>query len=127
MIIITLHFNAVLMKLWESSLYHSSLLVKLTLNSILGALLYDLKRKVELTAQVIFRRLQMPACESKVLSAKRTLLLMPFHSESGHHVLITMRCAKQSRPINSVLDEDYLQEVEMLRPGTKIPHPTTVQ
>ena len=79
MIIITLHFNAVLMKLWESSFYHLSLLVKLTPNSILGALLYDLKRKMELMAQVIFRRLQMPACKSKVLSAKRTLLLMSFH------------------------------------------------
>ncbi|KIM37134.1 hypothetical protein M413DRAFT_423594, partial [Hebeloma cylindrosporum] len=49
------------------------------------------------------------------------------YSESGHRVLIAMRCAKQSRPINSVLDEDYLREVEMLRPGTKVPHPTTVQ
>jgi hypothetical protein len=49
------------------------------------------------------------------------------YSESGHHVLIAMQCAKQSWPINSVLDEDYLQEVEMLRPGTKVPHATTVQ
>ena len=49
------------------------------------------------------------------------------YSESGHRVLIAMRCAKQSRPINTVLDEDYLQEIQMLRPGTKIPHPTTVQ
>jgi len=49
------------------------------------------------------------------------------YSESGHCVLIAIRCAKQSQPINSVLDEDYLQEVEMLRPGTKMPHATTVQ
>ena len=79
MIITTLHFDAMLMRLRESGLYHLFLLVKLIPNSILGALLYDLERKVELMAQVIFRRLQMPACESKVLSAKRILLLMPFH------------------------------------------------
>ena len=49
------------------------------------------------------------------------------YSESGHNVLIAMRCAKQSRSTNSVLDEDYRWEVEMLRPGTKVPYPTTVQ
>jgi len=49
------------------------------------------------------------------------------YSESGHRVLIAIRCAKQSRPINAILDEDYRHEVEMLRPGTRIPHPTTVQ
>lgn len=49
------------------------------------------------------------------------------YSESGHRVLNALRCAKQSRPANSVLDEDYQWEVEMLCPGTKLPHPTTVQ
>jgi len=49
------------------------------------------------------------------------------YSESGHHVLIAMWRAKQQRLINSVLDEDYLWEVEMLRPRTKVLHPTTVQ
>ena len=49
------------------------------------------------------------------------------YSESGHCVLIAMRCAKQSRSTNSVLDEDYRWEVEMLCPGTKVPYPMTVQ
>jgi hypothetical protein len=49
------------------------------------------------------------------------------YSEAAHHALIALRCAKNARPINSVLDDDYKHEVEMLRPGTKIPHPMTVQ
>jgi hypothetical protein len=75
----TLRFNAALMRLQETGLYHSFSLVKIILNFILGGLLYELERKVELMAQVIFRRLQMPACESKVLTAKKMLLLMQFH------------------------------------------------
>ncbi|KAF8985715.1 hypothetical protein BDQ17DRAFT_1260059, partial [Cyathus striatus] len=35
-------------------------------------------------------------------------------------------CTKNYCPFNSVLDEEYQMEVEMLRPGTKIPHPITV-
>jgi len=75
----TLCFNAVLMRLWETGLYHLFSLVKLIPNFILGALLYELERKMELMALVIFRRLQMPACKSKVSSSKRILLLMQFH------------------------------------------------
>jgi len=36
------------------------------------------------------------------------------YSEAGHRALIALRCAKNARPINSVLDEDYRLEVEML-------------
>jgi len=78
MITITLPLNATLTRPLVNSLYHLYLHVKLILNSILLALLYRLGRKVVLMAQVIFRRLQMPACESKVLSTKRILLLMQF-------------------------------------------------
>ncbi|KAF8799387.1 hypothetical protein BYT27DRAFT_7217763 [Phlegmacium glaucopus] len=49
------------------------------------------------------------------------------YSEPAHRALIALRCAKNARPINSVLDDDYKLEVEMLQPGTKIPHPMTVQ
>jgi len=49
------------------------------------------------------------------------------YSEAAHRALIALHCAKNGRPFNSVLDEDYHQEVQMLRPGTKIPHPITVQ
>lgn len=48
------------------------------------------------------------------------------YSAAGHRALIALRCAKSHRPFNSVLDEDYQTEVEMLRPGTVIPHPITV-
>ncbi|KAF8806861.1 hypothetical protein BYT27DRAFT_7068410, partial [Phlegmacium glaucopus] len=51
---------------------------------------------------------------------------IPYTPET-HRALIALRCAKHSRPINSILDDDYRTEVEMLRPGTPIPHPTTVQ
>jgi len=49
------------------------------------------------------------------------------YSEAAHCALIVLRCAKNAHPINSVLDEDYRLEVEMLRPGTKLPHPMTIQ
>lgn len=48
------------------------------------------------------------------------------YSVAAHHALIALRCAKNHRPFNSVLDEDYQTEVNMLRPGTKLPHPHTV-
>ena len=49
------------------------------------------------------------------------------YSEANHRALIALRCAKSARPINMVMDEDYLAEVEMLRPGTVVPSPNTVQ
>ena len=49
------------------------------------------------------------------------------YSESAHHAFIVLRCATSSQPINLVLDEDYQMEVEMLRPGTHLPHPMIVQ
>jgi hypothetical protein len=48
------------------------------------------------------------------------------YSESAHRALIVLWCAKYHRPLNMVLDEEYKQEVELLRPGTKLPHPTTL-
>jgi hypothetical protein len=49
------------------------------------------------------------------------------YSEANHRTLIALRCAKSARPINMVMDEDYLAEVEMLRPGTLVPSTNTVQ
>ena len=48
------------------------------------------------------------------------------YTASNHRALIAIRCAKNSRPINEILDEEYRQEVQMLRPGAVVPHPTTV-
>lgn len=48
------------------------------------------------------------------------------YSEPAHRALIALRCAKNARPINSVLDDDYKLEVEMLWPGTKLLHSMTV-
>jgi hypothetical protein len=48
------------------------------------------------------------------------------YSEATHRALIALRCAKYQRPFNSVVDEEYKIEVNMLRPGTKIPHPSTI-
>jgi hypothetical protein len=50
----------------------------------------------------------------------------PHYSSAAHRTLIALRCAKNHRPFNSVLDEDYRAEVEMLRPGTVLPAPQTV-
>lgn len=48
------------------------------------------------------------------------------YSVAAHRALIALRCAKNHRPFNSVLDEDYQMEVQMLRPGTVLPHPITI-
>jgi hypothetical protein len=65
-------------------------------------------------------------CEKKqgIDHPKPTSTPTPY-SEARHRALIALRCAKQARPINMILDDDYRQEVEMLRPGTVTPHPTT--
>jgi hypothetical protein len=55
-----------------------------------------------------------------------TTLVVPPYSEAAHRALIALRCAKHHRSFNSVLDDDYQVEVEMLRPGTRLPHPSTV-
>ena len=57
---------------------------------------------------------------------KPTSSAIPY-TEAGHRALIALRCAKNACPINSVLDEDYRLEVEMLRPGTKLPRAMSVQ
>jgi len=49
------------------------------------------------------------------------------YSPDAHRALIAICCARSSCPINSVIDEDYQREVQMLRLGTKLPLPQTVQ
>ncbi|KAF8232943.1 hypothetical protein L208DRAFT_1205799, partial [Tricholoma matsutake] len=51
--------------------------------------------------------------------------LVPY-TPAGHRTLIALQSANNHRPFNSVLDEDYQAEVEMLQPGTIIPSPQTV-
>lgn len=48
------------------------------------------------------------------------------YSYLKHRALIATRCAASKRPFNSVTDPYYIQEVEMLRPGTKLPSPAMV-
>ncbi|KAF9521711.1 hypothetical protein CPB83DRAFT_747544, partial [Crepidotus variabilis] len=48
------------------------------------------------------------------------------YSTANHCTLIAMRCAKIARPINTILDDEYQAEVEMLHPGITVPHPSTV-
>lgn len=57
---------------------------------------------------------------------KRDETTIPYSPEA-HRALIALCCAKSSCPINSVLDDDYQREVQMLRPGTKLPSANTVQ
>ena len=49
------------------------------------------------------------------------------YSEANHCALIALHCAKSACPINMVVDEDYLAEVEMLHPGTVVASPNMVQ
>ncbi|KAF8218883.1 hypothetical protein L208DRAFT_1013567, partial [Tricholoma matsutake] len=48
------------------------------------------------------------------------------YTPAGHCTLIALQCAKNHCPFNSVLDDDYQAEVEMLQPRTIIPSPQTV-
>ncbi|KAF9471508.1 hypothetical protein BDN70DRAFT_781292, partial [Pholiota conissans] len=48
------------------------------------------------------------------------------YSPAAHRVLLALRCAKSLRPFHAVTDEDYLREVEILRPGTAVPSEMTV-
>ena len=48
------------------------------------------------------------------------------YSPANHRTLLALRCAKNMRPFNFVSDPLYIAEVNMLRPGTKLPDPTTV-
>lgn len=66
---------------------------------------------------------QHGADEEPTASTNKPLLS---YSHSGHRALIAARCASSRRPFNSVTDPYYIQEVEMLRPGTKLPTPRTV-
>ncbi|KAF8218951.1 hypothetical protein L208DRAFT_1159443, partial [Tricholoma matsutake] len=50
----------------------------------------------------------------------------PPYSEAAHCAPIALRCVKNHRPLNSVLDEDYKTEVQMLWSGMKVPHSMTV-
>lgn len=48
------------------------------------------------------------------------------YSPAAHRAFIALRSAKSNRPFNAVADEDYLGEVQMLRPGAVLPSPITV-
>ncbi|KAF8595924.1 hypothetical protein BDV93DRAFT_455826, partial [Ceratobasidium sp. AG-I] len=48
------------------------------------------------------------------------------YSVAKHRTLIAIQCAQNKRSFNSVADDLYRQEVELLRPGTSLPSPTTV-
>ena len=47
-------------------------------------------------------------------------------TEVRHRAIVALRCAASHRAFNMVNDSFYKQEVELLRPGTKIPSPRTV-
>jgi hypothetical protein len=56
----------------------------------------------------------------------RILIHAPPYSEAAHRTIIALRSATSHHPFNTVADKYYKMEVELLRPGTKIPFPKTV-
>lgn len=48
------------------------------------------------------------------------------YTKARHRTLIALRCAIDKRPYDSISDELYIEEVDLLRPGTKLPSPSTV-
>jgi hypothetical protein len=51
---------------------------------------------------------------------------MSTYSEAKHRAMIALRCAPSHRPFRSIQDTFYVHEVEMRRPGTKLPSLQTV-
>ena len=49
------------------------------------------------------------------------------YTVKNHCALIALHCVKHARPMNEIMDDNYQAEVDMLCPGTVIPHPTTIQ
>jgi hypothetical protein len=69
------------------------------------------------------------ACDKHVYTVTDTTTVKSTgqpYSAAAHCTLIAMWCAKNHCPFNSVLDEDYQAEVEMLCPGTILPGPQIV-
>jgi hypothetical protein len=56
---------------------------------------------------------------------KSTTTSLPYSAEN-HRAIIAMRSAVHGRSFNEFQDKYYKMEVEMLRPGTVLPHPSTV-
>lgn len=48
------------------------------------------------------------------------------YTPARHRAVIALRCAASHRPFEMYADPYYLQEVELLRPGTTIPKPPTI-
>ncbi len=48
------------------------------------------------------------------------------YSIATHRTLLALRCATNNRPFNIVNDQFYEIEVDMLRPGTKLPSANTL-
>ena len=49
-----------------------------------------------------------------------------YHTVKKYHAFTALCWAKHARPMNEILDDDYRAEVDMLCPGTVVPHPTTI-
>ncbi|EJD41570.1 hypothetical protein AURDEDRAFT_68674 [Auricularia subglabra TFB-10046 SS5] len=48
------------------------------------------------------------------------------YSPALHRAILAMRTSVSNRPFNALEDKYYRQEVELLWPGTKLPHRTVV-
>ncbi|KAG8726320.1 hypothetical protein FRC10_007248, partial [Ceratobasidium sp. 414] len=48
------------------------------------------------------------------------------YSAAHHRAILALRCARDRRPFDSVVDDLHQQEVDMLCPGTHLPTAATV-
>jgi hypothetical protein len=60
------------------------------------------------------------------VAAPATVATLTSYTLAAYHTVIAIRSATRNHLFNAVTDIYYKMEVEMLRPGTVIPHPTTV-
>ncbi|KAL1713073.1 hypothetical protein EV715DRAFT_212374, partial [Schizophyllum commune] len=64
-------------------------------------------------------------CDKERGIVHRTLTPLSY-SHIAHRTLIALRCAVNHRPFEIVRDPFYIQEMQMLHPGIKLPSPKTV-
>ncbi|TEB34430.1 hypothetical protein FA13DRAFT_1918268 [Coprinellus micaceus] len=62
---------------------------------------------------------------ASMAAASSSRSIIPY-SSANHRTILALRCSKSMRPFTFVQDPLYQAEVDMLRPGTQLPDPTTV-
>ncbi|GBE89936.1 Putative AC transposase OS=Zea mays PE=2 SV=2 [Sparassis crispa] len=84
-------------------------------------------KNLDRSTKACFKRRGVGPSDDPHAGAQQTLMnTISRYSERAHRAIVALRCAASRRPFHSVADPYYLEEVELLRPGTKVPTPHMV-